>query len=209
MNQDKIQAFNDQQKLIADENSKTEDMAFAVHSILNSQQSIELAVKKSILQLIQFIQSNQPQVSVTNQKDFPSYDAVVSAIRDVVAEVKNSNKSLDAVEQKEADYSLILAGLDKVATLISKLPTELPDAVETVSISNQLDYNAKFDEVTKAVTNLPAPIINIPETKIPNNVKELEKLLKAVENIKFPEVPKTDLGPLLAATKKTREVRQG
>lgn len=201
IDQSKIDAFNEQQAISAEERAKIEDTALALNEILKSQKGIENSVRESILSLVKFIQKHKPEVSVNNQKDYPKYDEVVSAVKEVVAEVKNSNKALKTVESKEADYSPITSSLEKLSSLVAKLPTTIP-IPKSVEVSNQKDYSGKFDEVTQAVGRIPAPIVNVEKPVIPDNSKELDKIVKAVEKIKFPDIPKTDLDPLLKATKK-------
>lgn len=198
MDLDAIQTHNEQQAQNAEERAKIEDTAFALSKILDSQKGIEDSVKESILRLVQFIAKNQPKVSVTNQQPFPKFDEIVSAVKEVVEAVKDSKTTLEAVEQKEADFTPITKSLEKLSQLVAKLPTVIPVAKPV----EQKDYTGKFDEVTQAVGKIPAPIVNVEKTVIPDNSKELEKLLKAVEKIKFPDIPKTDLKPLIEATQK-------
>lgn len=199
MDQSRIDAFNEEQAQGAEERAKMEDTAFALSKILDSQKGIEDSVKESILALVKFLAKNEPKVSVTNQQPFPNYDEVVSAVKEVVEAVKESKVTLEAVEQKEADYTPIVSKLEQLAEAVSKLPKPL----DKVSVTNQTDYSGKFDEVTKAVQgiDIPAPIVNVEKPIIPDNSKELEKLLKAVEKIKFPDIPKTDFSPVEKAVK--------
>ena len=208
MDQEKISAFNEQRALQTEERAKTEDTAFALKSILDSQKDIEDSVKESILRLVQFLAKNKPEVSVINQQPFPKYDEVVKSVNQVVAEIKNSNKALKTVEQKEVDFSGVIKSLDGLSKLVSKLPTTIP-VPKSVEVSNQKDYSGKFDEVTTAVGKIPAPVVNVEKPIIPDNSKELDKILKAVEKIKFPDLPKTDLEPLLKATKKISDTISG
>lgn len=192
MDQEKIDAYNEQRAASSEEHAKTEDTAFALHQILKSQKDIEKSVKESILALVNFLSKHEPKVSVANQPDFPNVQPVVTSI----------NKLLKQVEKKETDFTQVVSSLDALAKSIAQLPTEIPSPLEEVAVSNQVDYSDKFDEITKAVGKLPAPIVNVEKSKIPDNSKELEKIVKAVEKIKFPAVPKTDLKPLLEATNK-------
>lgn len=201
MDQDKIQAFKDQKAVSEEERAKIMDSAFALSSVLTSQKDVEKAIKQSILQLAKIIKSHKPEVSVTNQQPFPEYDEVIKAVQEVVAEVKNSNQKLETVEQKEADFSPITKSLENLSRLVAKLPTDYPET----KIPEPVDYSQKFDEVRDAVSNLPAPIINVEKTEIPDNSKDLDKIVKAVEKIKFPEIPKTDFSAVEKAVKSVQK----
>lgn len=208
MDFDKIQEFNDQQKLLADENAKTQDTAFALKTILDSQKEIKQAITSTLQGVVKFLNQYKPEVSVSNQQEFPSYDKVVSAVKEVVTEVKNSNKSLATVEQKEADYSSIIKSLDRVSVLIKDLPKQLPKAPTEIDVKNQVDYTDKFEELKSAIK---PPIVNVPkqDIKIPDYSKELKQLADSVNKIKIPEVPKADTASIVKAIKDLQKFISG
>ena len=60
--------------------------------------------------------------------------------------------------------------------------------LDEVTVKNKTDYTKKLDSLIKAVESIKIPEVKIPETKIPDNSKELKSLETAVKNIKFPEL---------------------
>lgn len=207
MDLDKIQAFNEEQAQLSEERAKTEDMALAVKLVLDSQKDIEDSIKNTLLGVVKFLNNYQPQVSVKNQQPFPSFDGVVGAVNNVVSEVKKSNSALEKVGNKEVDLSSISKSMTALANEVAKLPKTFPKIPDTVKVSNQPDLKSEFDALNSNIQNIdiPAPVVNVPEVKIPDNSKELKDITDAVKKIKFPEIPKTDFSSVEKAVKEVQK----
>lgn len=187
MDQSKIDAFNEKQKLLAEENAKTQDTAFALKSILDSQENTQKAIRQTLQGVVKFLNSYQPKVSLTNPQELPDIQPVIDSV----------TRLLKETDKKQADFTKVVEGLNTVATNLAKLPTKYPET----KIPQPIDYTKKFDELKGA---LKPPIVNVPklpEIKIPDYSKELKDLLSAVNKIKIPEIPKSDGQSVVKAIK--------
>lgn len=191
MDQEKIQAFNDQQKALADERAKTEDMALAVNLILSSQEEVKEAIGQTLQGVVKFLGQYKPEVSISNPQEIPDIKPVVDSVTGLIQESSKSN----------ADFTKVVAGLNKVNTTLSKLPTEYPET----KIPEPINYTKQLLAIEKAAGT--APVFSIPKTEvnIPDYSKELKSLQKAVEGIKIPPVPKTDFSSVEKAVKEVKE----
>lgn len=208
MDLEKIQAYNEQRQL---ESEKTSDQLLDValskgikNQVDISSRETQLALTRSIGTLLSFLKSHEPSVTVKNQPQFPT-----SISTPDVAPVINAIKQLnETVSKKETDFSAVTKGLDA----LDKAVKALPKPNDAISITNQIDYSEDLKSIKESVDALEvSPTVNLPEPKVVINsdfkevIGELGKLQTAVKSIKFPEVPKTDIEPLLEATNKVQK----
>lgn len=182
---------------------QTEQEQAALKAHVDAQDAIRQTIVDTATQALKFIAQHQPKVSVTNQQPFPSSIATP----DVKAVVDALNKLIGAT--KQPDLSSIVAGLNSLETAVKSIPAQIDipenEKVESVEVSNQMDYTAKFDELNKSIGGIElSPKIDVkpilkPNLDLADIPKTLQQLLKAVDKIKLPDIPKTDLKPVTEA----------
>lgn len=162
MDLEKIQAYRDQQTLVREEQAKQMDSAYALSEILKSQRSVESTIRQTLQGVVKFLNAYTPEVSVNNQKPYPTMDGVVSAVKDVIKEVQNSNKTLTTVSKKDVDLSKVVASLDALTKAVNKLPSSYPTPPEAVTVKNQPDYGSNFDSLLGAIEKIDVrPEVNV------------------------------------------------
>lgn len=169
--------------------------------VQNTQAVID-SIGTAVKSLMAFQVQHQPKVSVTNQKlptsiKTPDVQKVVDALKALK----------QPLQDNKPDDSKIVEALQQLNSSISKLPTSFPDLpkpIEEVTVKNQPDYNAKFDQLDKTLSSIDVkPVINIPAEQPEDYSPILDSLtnvIDAINDIKIPQVPKTDLTPLIDAT---------
>lgn len=172
----------------------------------NTQQVVD-KITEAVQMLMAFQAQHQPKVQVTNQKlpttiKTPDVQLVVDALENLK----------QPLQDNKPDDTKIIEALSTLNDSISKLPTdfpEIPEPIEIVTVKNQPDYKPDFKAVTKAISSIDVkPIVNIPEDK-PDDytpiLDELDKVVKAVQEIQPTIIPETDLTPLVMATQAVQE----
>jgi len=161
---------------------------------------IKTANLQAMRGLIQFLDGKVTKTEITNQLNSIS-----------TPDVENVVKAVEALATKippQLDLSGLESGikaLEEQLKLIPKENVELPEQKEDVRVTNlgDIDFTTLektiVDEVSKLAKNQKAPIVDVKASDVTVNVdtkeftKGLTELLKAVQGLEFPEVPKTDL----------------
>lgn len=168
----------------------------------SNSQSIVEAVNNAIQLLIDFQKSHQPKVAVTNQKvpKIPDFQGLIDSLQSVEK----------TVLQGIPDNKRLVKSLQQLNDNVKQLSTsfqfpEIPEPLESVTVKNQLDYSSNFKLLTQAIENIDVkPEVIVKQNKvildIQSIVKVLSDVITAVRSIKIPEVPSTDITPLIDAT---------
>lgn len=173
-----------------------------LNALLASNQAVKETIANGVKVLAAFIKQNQ-EVTVKNQPKFPTSISTPDVEKVVAA--------IEKLVQVADDDQPILDALADVKNAINNLPTKIvipeTEKVESVEVSNQIDYTPKFDELTKAVgkidttpeVNVSAPVVKVAATDLTPLADKLDQLLTAVGNIKIPTVPKFDTSAITSA----------
>lgn len=212
MDQEQIDAYNQEQALNK-EKAGADALAIALSrsvskSVSESSSEIQQAIVGSLKVLLKVIKENEPSVTVKNQSTFPSSISTpdVAKVVTAVSELKK------AVSQKETDFTAVIKSLDA----LSKSVASLPKPVDTVTVKNQPDYKSEFETLNKTIQTIDVkPVVNLPQPKVTvtSDFKEITKqltdVIKAVNSIKFPEIPKNDFSEVTKAVKGVKDSING
>lgn len=189
--------------------TQVDDEAKKHEQILLSNRAIAETIGNATRAIAAVIKSNEPSVTVKNQPVFPSsiktpdIEKVVSAIEELAKVTDDDQPLLDAL----AELKQSIDGLP------SKIIIPENEKVESVEISNQIDYTSKFEKLAEAVSKIDTkPEIKVQPTqvKIPKTdysplLDALSKVESAVSDIQIPESPTLDLSPLISATEAVQQ----
>lgn len=169
------------------------------------------AVYSAVELLARFIASHEPNVTVKNQPKMPT-SMDVPQIANVV---KSLAELIVATRENKTDNTVLEQKLDNVAKELRSLPRDIkfpdiPKPLDTVSIDNQIDYTAKFDELANAFSSKDfSPEIKVAATKVTVDNSEVAKVVKtikddivsAISGIEMPTYPSFDLKPVVEAVR--------
>jgi hypothetical protein len=157
--------------------------------------SIDTTVVEVMKNLVEFLDGKITKTEVINQLDTirtPDVYKVVEAITELGI-ITESNR-IDLTPLKEALLSL--------GEKLDQLPKSFPEIPSEVSVSNLSDIEIPeqkeidFSSVIKAINNIKmvaeAPQVTV-NTDLDPLKKEITNVVKSINSIKFPEIPKTDL----------------
>jgi len=157
--------------------------------------SIDTTVVEVMKNLVEFLDGKITKTEVINQLDTirtPDVYKVVEAITELGI-ITESNR-IDLTPLKEALLSL--------GEKLDQLPKSFPEIPNEVSVSNLSDIEIPeqkeidFSSVIKAINNIKmvaeAPQVTV-NTDLDPLKKEITNVVKSINSIKFPEIPKTDL----------------
>lgn len=166
----------------------------------NHQQVVD-TINTAVKTLTSFHKSHQPKVSITNQKlptsiKTPDVQAVVNAL----------NALKQPLQANKPDNTELIKAIGTLNESVSKLPTKFPDIPKPateVTVSNQPDYKLEFQKIGNAIKSIDVkPVINIEDKPADYTpiIDALKPVVDAIQAIKLPTIPKTDLSPLVQAT---------
>lgn len=178
-------------------------------SLVKGSDETQTAVVQAAQLIIEFMQNQHQTVSVDNHPEFPEsiltpdIDKVVNSLAEVLAATLANKPDSKQLEEK----------LDEVANQLRELPRnfefpEMPEAVEAVTVKNQIDYTAKFDEMAEKFSNIElSPVIKVGATKVVVDTTEIAEvvaslkdvILGAISGIEMPQYPSFDQKPVLEA----------
>lgn len=165
-----------------------------------SLQDVKTSNVQAMRSLISFLDGKVTRTEIVNQLksiSTPDVDKVVKAVEKLADKIP-PQLDLSSLETG-------LKALEEQLKLIPKENVELPEQKEDVRVTNLSDIDFTTlektitDEVSKLVKSQKAPVVDVKPADVTVNVdtkeftKGLKDLLTAVGDIKFPEVPKTDL----------------
>lgn len=159
--------------------------------------------------LIKFIDGKTTKTEVVNQLksiSTPDVDKVVVAISNLDKDVLANKLDLKPLEQG-------LNALKRELSLIPKTLPKIPEQRDSVKVTNLSDVKLDTSAVEKAIKALKldpkidvkAPMVNVDAPNLKPLQDAMLDLLKAVQKIKIPEVPKTDLKTLEDEAKSTNK----
>lgn len=161
--------------------------------------ALENTVVDGFKALIQFVDGKTTKTEVINQLESistPDVDKVVQAVSKLDKDILSNKLDLKPVTDG-------LNSLKRELSLIPKTLPKIPEARDSIKVSNLSEVKLDTSAVEKAIKELKldvkAPIINTEKTDITPLKEVMLDLLKAfnnqkpVEIPKFPEIPKTDL----------------
>lgn len=159
-------------------------------------QSIESTVVGVVSKLVDFLEGNISRTEVVNQVRSvatPDVQKVVDAVVELGV-ITHSNR---------IDLSPLKDGLKELSEKLDKLPTDFPDAPKSLEVSNLKDIEFPEDKevdlepVIKAIQKIKmvaeAPNIQVDAPNLEPIKKGLTDVVKSIKDIKYPEIPKTDL----------------
>lgn len=184
-------------------------------------QSLETTVVTSFKALLRYLDGKTTKTEVVNQlKEIGTPDALK-----VVEAVNGLHETLKT--HKNTDLSEVTTILRDVLTHVSEIPKEHPEAPEQredVKVTNLNDLGKYFEKLEFAVNaiaekEIPAPVVNVPETKVnveapvvnvsqdfATLLKPLKDVVQAVKNIAIPAQIKTDTSKIEKKLDKSNEL---
>jgi hypothetical protein len=201
MNQDQIDAYNQEQQDLAKEQAlidlQKNNTNEIVQTVATSGVAVTKTIEDAINKLINF-QASNTTVTVANPTEAietvhtPDVQEVVKALKDLQATITN----------EKPDDSGVIAAINELNNSIKSFIVEIPKPIETVTVKNQVDYSKELKDLKTSIDKIELkPIINVPDT--PDDytaiIDELSKVVSAVKEITFPET-KLDLTPLIQST---------
>lgn len=184
-------------------------------------QSLETTVVTSFKALLRYLDGKTTKTEVVNQlKEIGTPDAlkVVEAVNGLNETIKN---------QEQIDLTEITEVMKGVLEHVSQIPKEHPEAPEQredVKVTNLNDLGKYFEKLEFAVNAVaeketPAPVVNVPETKVnvkapvvnvsqdfATLLKPLKEVVQAVKNIAIPAQIKTDTSKIEKKLDKSNEL---
>lgn len=161
--------------------------------------ALESTMVQAFGALIQFMQGNTSKTEVVNQLksiSTPDVDKVVQAVSKLDKDILSNKLDLKPVTDA-------LNGMKRELGLIPKSLPKIPEAKDSVKVTNLKEIQLDTSDVVKAIKDLKlvaeAPIINEKEVDLKPLQSIMLDLLKVVQSQKpveipkFPEIPKTDL----------------
>lgn len=191
MDQDKIRQFREEQSV---QKKEADDKQLQVTSNLAVINTINKATKA----LIKFQRQHEPNVSVKNYSKSPDIVEVVKALRKL-------EKALISSRPDNSDLIKALSGLSKNLAQIPteiKLP-EIPKPPDTITVKNQPDYKKEFAALNKTLKSIDVkPQVNVQQNDVDISLitESLKQVGESIAGIKLPNIPDTDLTPLVKAT---------
>lgn len=173
----------------ADRKLRTEQHLKAVAQL----SQLEGNVLRAIELLVKFLDKKVTKTEVINQLREVSTPDVLK----VVAAVEKLD---DTVQQNKIDLSGVEQELKNAVEQLKQVPKTLPDApeaIESVKVSNLSDIDLKplLDAINALDLKVEAPVVNVDAPKVDVAAPDLKPikaiftdLLKAVKNIKMPDV---------------------
>jgi hypothetical protein len=176
-------------------------------SQLNALQALDQRMIEIARYLVKYMDGKITKTVVTNQlKTIGTPDAL--KVEKAVNEMHSTLK-----KHKNTDLSEVVKVMKSVLGHVAQLPKDNPtfEAKEAVSITNLPDFDKYYSKLEKAIARLDIkPEVKVDSPKIqvkPADVvvqapdlsaltKDLKAVIKAVQSITIPEVPKTDLSEL-------------
>lgn len=171
--------------------------------------ALESTVVDAFTALIRFMDGKTTKTEVVNQLksiSTPDVDKVVVAISNLDKDVLANKLDLKPLEQG-------LNALKRELSLIPKTLPKIPEQRDSVKVTNLSEVKLDTSAVEKAIKALKldpkidvkAPMVSVDAPNLKPLQDAMLDLLKAVQKIKIPEVPKTDLKTLEDEAKSTNK----
>ena len=157
--------------------------------------SIDTTIVEVMNSLVKFLDGKVTRTEVLNQ--------VESVATPDVAKVVEAIAELGIItESNRIDLEPLKTALLGLGEKLDQLPKTFPEMPKSVEINNFSDIEfpeqkeIDFSDVIKAINNIKM-VAEAPEVTVNNDLKPIEKgltnVVKSIDSIKFPEIPKTDL----------------
>ena len=157
--------------------------------------SIDTTIVEVMNSLVKFLDGKVTRTEVLNQ--------IESVATPDVAKVVEAIAELGIItESNRIDLEPLKTALLGLGEKLDQLPKTFPEMPKSVEINNLSDIEfpeqkeIDFSDVIKAINNIKM-VAEAPEVTVNNDLKPIEKgltnVVKSIDSIKFPEIPKTDL----------------
>lgn len=157
--------------------------------------SIDTTIVEVMNSLVKFLDGKVTRTEVLNQ--------IESVATPDVAKVVEAIAELGIItESNRIDLEPLKTALLGLGEKLDQLPKSFPEIPNSVEINNLSDIEfpeqkeIDFSDVIKAINNIKM-VAEAPEVTVNNDLKPIEKgltnVVKSIDSIKFPEIPKTDL----------------
>ena len=157
--------------------------------------SIDTTIVEVMNSLVKFLDGKVTRTEVLNQ--------IESVATPDVAKVVEAIAELGIItESNRIDLEPLKTALLGLGEKLDQLPKTFPEMPKSVEINNFSDIEfpeqkeIDFSDVIKAINNIKM-VAEAPEVTVNNDLKPIEKgltnVVKSIDSIKFPEIPKTDL----------------
>lgn len=173
---------------------------------LNQIATMERSVIKALEEVVKFIDGKTTKTEVVNQlTQIGTPDALK-----VAEAVKQMHTTLKA--HKNTDLTEVTSLLKQAVKELSKPAKEIkiPEQKDTVKVSNLKDIDfATLEKAIKGIVLDPKIDVKSPEVTVNTDLEPVKKgltdVVKAIKNIAYPEIPKTDLAKLEAEAKESNK----
>lgn len=157
--------------------------------------SIDTTIVEVMNSLVKFLDGKVTKTEVLNQ--------VESVATPDVAKVVEAIAELGIItESNRIDLEPLKTALLGLGEKLDQLPKSFPEIPNSVEINNLSDIEfpeqkeVDLSEVIKAINKIKL-VAEAPQVTVNNDLKPIEKgltnVVKSIDSIKFPEIPKTDL----------------
>lgn len=189
MDQDKIQAYREQQQAKAEQEQERRKHQELVGSVKQVAQFIKTDPKEVSVKNLPSIASPQDIKEIGQKLDDWTVSNFVSQ-NNILTELLDTLKSLsDKLQSVSGDNRQVVKDLTQ--SLVNALKA-LPQPSDKVSVTNQIDYSKKFDELKKVISSIEvtpniqvdAPQVNIPKLDISPITKVLETQTRQLAEVK-------------------------
>lgn len=157
--------------------------------------SIDTTIVEVMSRLVDYLDGKVTKTEVLNQ--------IESVATPDVAKVVEAIAELGIItESNRIDLEPLKTALLGLGEKLDQLPKTFPEMPKSVEVNNLSDIEfpeqkeIDFSDVIKAINNIKM-VAEAPEVTVNNDLKPIEKgltnVVKSIDSIKFPEIPKTDL----------------